>query len=106
PSSTHEQIADSIRAMFACGVTRFFPTVITGSHENISAALANLAAAKESIPHGSAMEAFHLEGPYISPEDGPRGAHPARWCRPPDFDEFQRFQDAARGHIPFVTLFP
>ena len=23
------------------------------------------------------MEAFHLEGPYISPDDGPRGAHPA-----------------------------
>ena len=32
------------------------------------------------------MEAFHLEGPYISPEDGPRGAHPARWVRPPDLE--------------------
>src|SRR5271154_283216 len=49
PASTHEQIAESIRAMFACGVTRFFPTVITGSPENMSAALSNLAKAKESI---------------------------------------------------------
>ncbi|MBV9769593.1 MAG: N-acetylglucosamine-6-phosphate deacetylase, partial [Bryobacterales bacterium] len=117
PASTHEQIAHSIRAMFACGVTRFFPTVITGSPENITAALRNLANAKESAGDGSgrlessasefsAMEAFHLEGPYISPHDGPRGAHPAHWTRPPDLNEFQRFQDAARGHIRVMTLSP
>jgi N-acetylglucosamine-6-phosphate deacetylase len=111
-SSTHEQIADSIRAMFACGVTRFFPTVITGSPDNMAAALRHLANAKESItegpaPIGQTMEAFHLEGPYISPDDGPRGAHPARWVRPPDLEEFRRFQgDAARGNIRLVTLSP
>jgi N-acetylglucosamine-6-phosphate deacetylase len=110
-SSTHEQIADSIRAMFACGVTRFFPTVITGSPDNISAALQHLANAKESIAEGpavvgQAMEAFHLEGPYISPEDGPRGAHPAQWVRPPDLEEFRRFQGDARGNIRLVTLSP
>ena len=52
------------------------------------------------------MEAFHVEGPYISPEDGPRGAHPARWVRPPDLEEFHRFQEAARGNIRLVTLSP
>jgi N-acetylglucosamine-6-phosphate deacetylase len=106
PESTHEQIAQSIRAMFACGVTRFFPTVITGSPDNMAAALRNLADAKESVAGAAAMEAFHLEGPYISPEDGPRGAHPAHWVRPPDLEEFHRLQDAARGHIRLVTLSP
>jgi len=105
-SATHEEIALSIRSMFACGVTRFFPTVITGSPDHMSAALRNLANARESIPGGAAMEAFHLEGPYISPEDGPRGAHPARWVRPPDLDEFERFQEAAQGNIRLVTLSP
>jgi N-acetylglucosamine-6-phosphate deacetylase len=104
--SSHEQIAQSLRAMFACGVTRFFPTVITGSPDNMTAALHNLAGAKESIAEGPAMEAFHLEGPYISPHDGPRGAHPAAWVRPPDLSEFQRFQDAAGGNIRLVTLSP
>jgi N-acetylglucosamine-6-phosphate deacetylase len=106
PASSHEQIAQSIRAQFACGVTRFFPTVITGSPENITAALRNLASAKESVAEGRAMEAFHLEGPYISPHDGPRGAHPEKWVRPPDLAEFQRFQDAANGNIRLVTLSP
>jgi N-acetylglucosamine-6-phosphate deacetylase len=105
-ASSHAEIALSIRAMFACGVTRFFPTVITGSPDNMSAALRNLANAKESIAEGPAMEAFHLEGPYISPEDGPRGAHPARWVRPPDLEEFRRFQGDARGNIRLVTLSP
>jgi N-acetylglucosamine-6-phosphate deacetylase len=105
-ASSHEQIALSIRAQFACGVTRFFPTVITGSPENMTAALQNLASAKDSIVEGPAMEAFHLEGPYISPEDGPRGAHPARWVRAPDLSEFQSFQEAANGHIRLVTLSP
>ena len=68
--------------------------------------LSNLAEAREASWEGAAMEAFHLEGPYISPEDGPRGAHPERWVRPPDLDEFQRFQEAARGNIRLVTLSP
>jgi N-acetylglucosamine-6-phosphate deacetylase len=106
PSSSHEEIARSIRAILQTGVTRFFPTVITGSPEDMSGALANLARAKEATWEGAAMEAFHLEGPYISPEDGPRGAHPARWVRPPDLDEFHRFQEAARGNIRLVTLSP
>jgi len=106
PSASHEEIARSIRAMFATGVTRFFPTVITGSPENMSGALRNLANAKDSIPEGAAMEAFHVEGPYISPDDGPRGAHPRQWARPPDLDEFRRFQDAAQGNIRLITLSP
>ena len=49
---------------------------------------------------------FHLEGPYICPEDGPRGAHPREHVRDPDLDEFRRWQDAAGGRIRLVTLAP
>ncbi len=106
PEASHEAIAHSIRCMYATGVARFFPTVITGSPEGMAGALRNLAAAREAIPEGRAMEAFHVEGPYISPEDGPRGAHPQRWVRPPDLEEFRRLQDAARGHIRLITISP
>ena len=101
-----EEIARSIRAMFSTGVTRFFPTVITGSPEDMLGALRNLTRARETLLEGPAMEAFHVEGPHISPHDGPRGAHPARWVRPPDFDEFRRWQDAAQGNVRLVTLSP
>src|SRR5215472_9356129 len=61
-STTHEAIAGSIRGLFRTGVTRFFPTVITGSPEGMWRALRNLANAREALPEGQAMEAFHLEG--------------------------------------------
>ena len=106
PLASLDEIERSIRVIFSTGVARFFPTVITGDPEQMTAALRNLANARESLPNGAAMEAFHVEGPHISPEEGPRGAHPARWVRPPSIDEFRRWQDAARGHVRLVTLSP
>lgn len=106
PTAPHDEIGRSIRVMFATGVTRFYPTVITGSPDNMLGALRNLANARERLAEGPAMEAFHVEGPYISPEDGPRGAHPREWVRPPDLDEFRRMQDAAQGLIRLVTVSP
>ena len=106
PRTPHAEIARSLRAQFATGVTRLYPTVITGAPQDMEACLRNLAAARESVPEGPAIDGFHVEGPHISPEDGPRGAHPRQWVRPPDLDEFHRWQDAARGRIRIVTLSP
>ena len=49
---------------------------------------------------------IHLEGPYLNPEDGPRGAHPREFIRKPEWDEFLRFQEAGRGRIRLITLAP
>src|SRR5262249_28292297 len=54
----------------------------------------------------NAVPGFHLEGPYISSEDGPRGAHPRPHVRAPDRAEFERLQEAAGGRIRLVTLAP
>src|SRR5437868_13313701 len=48
PVAAHEEIARSIRVMFSTGVTRFFPTVITGAPDVMIGALRNLAAARET----------------------------------------------------------
>jgi N-acetylglucosamine-6-phosphate deacetylase len=106
PHASLPEIARSIRALYATGVTRFLPTVITGSPDDMLGALANLAKARRTLPEGAAMEGFHVEGPYISPEDGPRGAHPVKQVRPPDFAEFQRMQAAAEDGIRLLTLSP
>lgn len=106
PKCTAEQIARSIRGLFATGVTRFYPTVITGSPADMLGALRNLHCAKEMLREGAAMDGFHVEGPHISPDDGPRGAHPRRWVRPPDLDEFRRWQEVTGGQVRIVTLAP
>ena len=106
PKCTPEEISRSIRLLFSSGVTRFYPTVITGSPEDMLGALRNLKSAKETLPEGAAIDGFHVEGPHISPDDGPRGAHPRRWVRPPDLDEFRRWQDATDNQVRIVTLAP
>jgi N-acetylglucosamine-6-phosphate deacetylase len=106
PKCSLEQIARSIRGLFATGVTRFYPTVITGSPAGMLGALRNLRCAKETLREGAAIDGFHVEGPHISPDDGPRGAHPLRWVRPPDLDEFHRWQEATGNQVRIVTLAP
>ena len=106
PQSPMDEIGRSIDAQRATGVARFYPTVITGSHEDMTGSLRNLARAKRILPNGDAMLGFHVEGPWISTLDGPRGAHPRAHVRPPSIREFTRLQEVAEGHIRLVTLSP
>ncbi len=106
PDAPLDEITRSIEVQRDTGVARLLPTVITGSHENICGSLANLAKARREASGGESFIGFHVEGPWISPIDGPRGAHPVQHCRAATPDEFDRFQEAAEGHIMLVTLAP
>jgi N-acetylglucosamine-6-phosphate deacetylase len=89
------------------GIVELLPTLITGSFADLSRGFATLAQARsKSADLARAIPGYHLEGPYLSPEDGPRGAHPREHIRKPDWDEFRRLQDAAQGDIRLVTLAP
>jgi N-acetylglucosamine-6-phosphate deacetylase len=111
PGSSREAIAHSIRKMFTTGVTRFLATIITGPEQRIVAAIENLVAAKHTfaqagMPEAEALAGLHIEGPHLSPEDGPRGAHPLEHIRPPSVAEFNRWQEVADGNIRLITVSP
>jgi len=106
PQAPLAEIGRALEAIVSTGVTRCLPTVITGPPDAMLASLSNLYQAKMSLPLGRAIAGFHVEGPHIGAEDGSRGAHPARWVRPPDLDEFARWQEATEGNIRLVTLSP
>jgi len=100
-------VAGAVRALQTSGVTRFCPTVGTASEQHIVGALQAIAAACASDPDVEhAVAGVHVEGPFISAEDGPRGVHDPAWVRDPDWAEFERWQDAAGGRIRIVTLAP
>ena len=91
----------------AVGTARFCPTVVTGAPEAMAGALRAVAGALAHDPGlRAAVPGIHLEGPFISGLDGPRGAHPAACVCDPDWDVFQRLQDAADGRIGLITLAP
>src|ERR1700760_3794010 len=52
PAPPHDEIARSLRALFATGVTRFYPTVITGPPDSMQAALRNLSRARDLVADG------------------------------------------------------
>ena len=89
------------------GVTCFLPTLITSSHEKMVRQLEIIADALRNDPLLRKMSVgIHLEGPYISPEEGPRGAHLREFVRHPRWEEMEKFQEACEGRIKGVTLAP
>jgi N-acetylglucosamine-6-phosphate deacetylase len=107
PNITPEQVLQTLEPHYAFGVTRMFPTLITNSDENFRTGFSAIREACEQEGWADELVAgCHLEGPYLSPEDGPRGAHPREHIRPADWDEFQHWQDASGGRIRLVTIAP
>jgi N-acetylglucosamine-6-phosphate deacetylase len=103
---TAEEIAAIPSHLHASGAAMFCPTVTTGSAEQMTRSLKAIAGACRDPKVAHAIPGIHVEGPYISAEDGPRGAHVLQYVRDPDWDEFQRFQEAAEGRIKILTLAP
>lgn len=89
------------------GVGRWVPTIITNAPDAMEACCrAVVHALAEDRELLKAIPGIHLEGPFISPEDGPRGAHPREHVRPPDWKLMQRLLRAAEGLVRYVTLAP
>lgn len=101
PGVDPEQIAASFEAMQRTGVGLCLPTIITSTTEHFADCARRVLATRHPIIAG-----LHMEGPYISPQDGFRGAHPLSCVIAASLDDFKRRQDAADGRIRLLTLAP
>jgi len=106
PGLTVEGIRKATKALWKVGVTSYFPTIITSDIERIKENFAVLAEAQKDPEIGKSIAGFHLEGPYISPVKGFRGAHLEKYIKNPDWKEFQEIQKAANNEIKLITLAP
>jgi N-acetylglucosamine-6-phosphate deacetylase len=106
PYLSIEGIRQATKALWKVGVTSFLPTVITNSQESLKNSFTILATALDDEESGDSIPGFHLEGPYISPAQGYRGAHLEKYIRVPDWDEFAELQMAANQRIKLITLAP
>lgn len=103
---TFERILQVTKSLWENGVTTYLPTLTTNEKKIILKNFALLAKAKENPAIHGSIAGFHLEGPYISVEDGYRGAHPLKYIRKPDWNEFMEFYDASEEGILEITLAP
>ena len=101
PRTTELEFLRSIEALRERGVTRFLPTLITSSAGNFARCAKNL-----TCLHHPAIAGIHMEGPYVSAEDGPRGVHPREHIAAASIEDFLRRQGETGGGIRLVTLAP
>ncbi len=106
PGLTLSDIRRVTRALVERGTIAYCPTVITGSVDTYKQNLPVLAQAMEEPDLQPHLLGIHLEGPFISPEEGARGAHPRRFTREPDIDLFEQLLAFSKGKVSIVTVAP
>jgi N-acetylglucosamine-6-phosphate deacetylase len=99
-------ILKATQELWKKGVTTYLPTLTTNSRDLLIKNLKILAGSKNDPALQGSIAGYHLEGPYISPDDGYRGAHPAKYVRQPDWQEFMELYEASGRNILTVTLAP
>jgi len=88
------------------GVTTWVPTIVTAPEDAITHALEQISqACKDDPASRTAIPCVHIEGPFISDQDGPRGVHNADYVRGLDAEEVQRWLRAS-GMVGIVTVSP
>ncbi|MCA9004516.1 MAG: amidohydrolase family protein [Planctomycetaceae bacterium] len=107
PGLTSDEVCQVLEKHYQYGITRLCPTLITSSYEDyVSGFTAIREACEENSWAQQMVPGCHLEGPYISPIQGPRGAHPLDQVRAADWDEFCRLQEISGNRIRLITLAP
>ena len=106
PGLSIEDVRRAVSLLAARGTVAFCPTIVTAAldvYEQNLPVLAHAMADPALRPH---ILGIHLEGPFISPLDGPRGAHPKQHVRTPDPALLTHWHELANGHIRLLTLAP
>ena len=103
---TLDGVKKATKELWKYGVTSYMPTLTTNTRELFFRNLSILKNSKSDESLYGSIVGFHLEGPYISPEDGYRGAHPKEYVRLPDWGEFMEFQEASGNNIIQITVAP
>ncbi len=103
---TVDKIRLATDALRRTGVTTYFPTIISCDQQRLMTNVGIMAQAMQDADIGASIPGIHLEGPYISPEEGYRGAHELKYIRPPDWNEFMQVYETAQRKIYQLTIAP
>ena len=101
---TESSFSFACRQIIQSGTVIFLPTVITSSietYDRVLPIIAKVITTEEFHPH---VPGIHLEGPFISVEDGARGCHVRDHVTPPDIHLLEHLQKIADGKISLLTV--
>ncbi|MBN2130615.1 MAG: hypothetical protein JW741_14025 [Sedimentisphaerales bacterium] len=101
---TEEDFARSCRDLLAAGTTAFLPTLITSPMELYERNLPIMAAVMQQDEFQGRVLGIHLEGPFLSAQEGARGAHNPAWMSDPDVESLARLLEWAGGTVRLLTI--
>ena len=102
-----DEVIELNHKLAACGVARWAPTLVTAAVDSMERRAWRIVEALTADPATDAsVLGIHFEGPFISPVDGPRGAHPRKHVIEPSISVMKRLVGAADGRVACVTLAP
>lgn len=106
-SLTCDEVLKTLDQLRRRGITQLCPTLITNSSEALENGLRAISkACEQELWADQTVLGCHVEGPFISAIDGPRGAHPLQHVRPASLVELSKWQSASGNRVRLVTLAP
>ena len=96
-----DEINEMVKDMIKEGITSYFPTTMTQSHENIAHAMVEI---KKAAKRNPVIQGIHLEGPFVAKEF--KGAQPEKYIEDPDIETFNHWNELSGGLIKLVTYAP
>jgi N-acetylglucosamine-6-phosphate deacetylase len=101
---TREDFIRACRRLLEAGTTAFLPIMITSPQEVYKHNLEIMASVLELKEFHGRLLGVHLEGPFISPEEGACGAHNPQWIIKPDIKYLEQLIDWAGGKVKLLTI--
>lgn len=99
-----ESCAAACRGILEAGTAAFLPTIVTSSLSTYEHNLPIIAQTMKLPEFEGRVLGVHIEGPFISPKDGARGAHPLQHVKAPDTQTLDRLIQASEGSIRLLTV--
>lgn len=97
-------VVGATRALRDAGTVAFLATFVTLPPDLLRRNIAVVLEACREPDVGSVILGFHVEGPFIDPRPGARGAHNEKYVRAPDVALFEDIYAWAQGKLRLFTV--
>jgi len=104
PVASEDAWQHATQQLYAHGCTGFLIALITNREEGYRELLAGLTERIKREPRNCL--GFHMEGPWLNPDPGYRGAHRAEWMKKPETRVLEDWVNIAGSLLKLITLAP
>jgi N-acetylglucosamine-6-phosphate deacetylase len=101
---TRKEFVSACRELIEAGTVGFLPTIITSPTATYKRNLQLIAQAIENSEINGSVLGVHLEGPFLSNQEGAIGAHNPAWVQQPDTGLLDKLYEWSGENIKLLTI--